>query len=232
MDMIFTSSNNKIELKHMVLGGGRIEELLEAIGARPDIDPICNLDNIEKIEDKVYLNVDRESLKKTLDPGVIDENDIKFSALSDIKIIDSDDFKIGFVIDVWFDSEGVMWLVLGGGFFEELLERLHVQPDIDLLVPPHFIETLNSNEIKLTVSRFQLESTCENDYKNIQHWHDKYNNLFLGETKVTKEIIAEWYKTNVYYTPEQALKLKLITGIVSNGKKAKRKKKSATRTRK
>ncbi len=188
MDLIFNYSDNKIELKHMVLGGGRIEELLEAIGARPDIDPVCNLDNIEKIEDKVYLNVDRESLKKTLDPGVIGENDIKFSALSDIKIIDSDDFKIGFVIDVWFDSEGVMWLVLGGGFFEELLERLHVQPDIDLLVPPHFIETLNSNEIKLTVSRFQLESTCEDEHKKLQKMlegdapHDdaRYAQLKLG----------------------------------------------------
>jgi len=168
MDIIFNCSDNKIELKYMVLGGGRIEELLESIGARPDIDPVCNLDSIEKIEDKVYLNVDRESLKKTLDPGVIDENDITFSALSDIKIIDVNDFKIGFVIDVWFDSEGVMWLVLGGGFFEELLERLRVRPDIDLLIPPHFIETLDSNEIKLNVSKSQLESTCEIEHKKLE----------------------------------------------------------------
>jgi sporulation protein YlmC with PRC-barrel domain len=188
MDMIFSYSDNKIELKYLVLGGGRIEELLEAIGARSDIDPVCNLDSIEKIEDKVYLNVDRESLKKTLDPGVIGENDIKFSALSDIKIIDSDNFKIGFVIDVWFDDKGVIWLVLGGGFFEELLERLRVQPDIDLLVPPHFIETLNNNEIKLTVSRFQLESTCEDENKKLQKMlegeapHDdaRYAQLKLG----------------------------------------------------
>lgn len=168
MDLIFNCSDNKIDLKYMVLGGGRIEELLEAIGARPDIDPVCNLDSIEKIEDKVYLNVDRESLKKTLDPGVIGENDITFSALSDIKIIDSDDFKIGFVIDVWLDNDGVMWLVLGGGFFEELLERLHVQPDIDLLIPPHFIETLNSDEIKLNVSKFNFESTTKDEHKKLK----------------------------------------------------------------
>ncbi len=168
MDLIFNCSDNKIDLKYMVLGGGRIEELLEAIGARPDIDPVCNLDSIEKIEDKVYLNVDRESLKKTLDPGVIGENDITFSALSDIKIVDSDDFKIGFVIDVWLDNDGVMRLVLGGGFFEELLERLHVQPDIDLLIPPHFIETLNSDEIKLNVSKFNFESTTKDEHKKLK----------------------------------------------------------------
>lgn len=75
------------------------------------------------------------------------------------------------------------------------------------------------------------ESTCQNDSDNIDYWHKKYNDLFFGVTDVTEEIIREWYKTNVYYTPEQARKLNLITGI-TNGKKPKAKrKKRATRTR-
>ncbi len=168
IDWIFNCANNKLDLKYIVLGGGRVEELLESIGARPDIDPVIKLEDVDSISDKIYLKVDGESLKKTIDPGVLAETDITFSKLSDIKVIDSDDFKVGFVIDIWFDLNNMMWLVLGGGFFEELLERLKIQPDIDLLAPPHFIENINSNEIKLSITKFQLESTCEDEYKKLK----------------------------------------------------------------
>ncbi|MFW9806014.1 MAG: hypothetical protein ACFFFK_04735, partial [Candidatus Thorarchaeota archaeon] len=96
------------------LGGGRIEEFLESIGARPDIDPVVPLEDVDSISDKVYLKVKKEALKKTIDPGVLSESDFTFSKLSDIKVVDSDELKIGFVIDIWFDKENVMWLVLGG----------------------------------------------------------------------------------------------------------------------
>ena len=163
-DWIFGCGENILNLKYVVLGGGRIEEFLESIGARPDIDPVIRLEDVESISDKVYLKVDSATLKKTLDPGILDEADFTFSKLSDIKVVDSDGMKVGFVIDIWFDKESVMWLVLGGGFFEELLERIKAQPDIDLLVPPHFIEEINKNEIRLRLSKFQLESTCEDEY--------------------------------------------------------------------
>lgn len=188
MDWIFDCADNKLDLKYIVLGGGRVEELLESIGARPDIDPVIKLEDVDSISDKVYLKVDGESLKKTIDPGVLSETDITFSKLSDIKVIDSDGFKAGFVIDIWFDLDNTMWLLLGGGFFEELLERLNAQPDIDLLVPPYFIKTLNRNEIKLSITKFQLESTCEDEYKKLKrqltgdapHEDARYAQLRLG----------------------------------------------------
>lgn len=188
MDWIFGCGENKLNPKYLVLGGGRIEEFLESIGARPDIDPVVKLEDVDSISDKVYLKVDSDSLKKTIDPGVLDESDFTFSKLSDIKVIDSDGFKIGFVIDIWFDEDNMMWLLLGGGFFEELLERLKAQPDIDLLVPPHFIESIDKNEIRLTISKFQLESTCEDEYNKLKRQlegaapHDdaRYAQLRLG----------------------------------------------------
>ena len=187
-DWIFGCGENILNLKYIVLGGGRIEEFLESIGARPDIDPVIRLEDVESISDKVYLKVDSATLKKTLDPGVLDEADFTFSKLSDIKVVDSDGMRVGFVIDIWFDKESVMWLVLGGGFFEEFLERIKAQPDIDLLVPPHFIEEINKNEIRLRLSKFQLESTCEDEYKKLQrqlegakpHDDSKYAQLRLG----------------------------------------------------
>jgi len=188
MDWIFGCGENKLNLKYIVLGGGRVEEFLESIGTRPDIDPVVRLEDVDSITDKVYLKVDGESLKKTIDPGVLDEADFTFSKLSDIKVIDSDGFKIGFVIDIWFDEDNMMWLLLGGGFFEELLERIKAQPDIDLLVPPHFIESIDKDEIRLTISKFQLESTCEDEYNKLKrqytgevpHEDARYAQLRLG----------------------------------------------------
>ena len=52
-DGIFSVSGNRLDLKYIILGGGRIEELLEAIGARPDIDPVCSVSDIDSISDKV-----------------------------------------------------------------------------------------------------------------------------------------------------------------------------------
>jgi sporulation protein YlmC with PRC-barrel domain len=188
IDWVFDCTENKLTPKFIVLGGGRVEELLESIGARPDIDPIVNLEDVDSISDKVYLKVDADTLKNKMDPGVLCDDDIPFTKLSEIKVVDNDKFKIGFVIDVWFDEDNMMWLVLGGGFFEELLERLKAQPDIDLLVPPYFIDSISKDMIKLNVSKFQLESTCEEEFKKYQRQietgspHDdaRYAQLRLG----------------------------------------------------
>ena len=168
IDCIFDISENMIRLKHIVLGGGMIEEFLESIKARPDIDPVCNISDVDSISDKVYLKVDKESLRNTIDPGVICETDLKFSQLSKLRIVDSDGLKIGNIIDIWFDKESQMWLVVGGGFFEELLEKLKIQPDIDLIVPTAFIKSIKSGLIELNKTKYELESTCEDEYAKVK----------------------------------------------------------------
>lgn len=167
-DGIFSISGNKIDLKYIILGGGKIEEFLEKIGARPDIDPVCSVSDIDSISDKVYLKVDKDSLCKTIDKEVLAKTDVKFSQLGKWKVIDADGFKIGNVIDLWFDTASHLWLVLGGGIFEEFLEKIHAAPDIDLLVPQDFIEGLDKTSIKLNKTRFQLESTCESEYEKLK----------------------------------------------------------------
>ncbi len=177
IDVIFDISNNNIELKYFVLGGGIIEELLESIGARPDIDPVCSVDNIESISDKVYLNTKKSTLLKTIDKDVITATDIKFSELGKIKINDSDGFKIGNIIDLWFDTNSTMWFLIGGGFFEELLEKIRAQPDCDLIVPAELISEINKDSIKFGQTKYQLESTCVTEYEReknrLAHEKDK-----------------------------------------------------------
>ncbi len=167
IDFIVTfTDDNWIDMKSVILGGSRVEELLESLGVKPDIDPVFQLDCISQIdEDAVRLAVPGDSLDETLDDGVIDERDIRMSELSKIKVTDADGFKIGNVIDIWFDASGELWLLLGGGFIEETLEKLKVQPDIDLLVPRAAVKSISRDDICLKWTRFQLESNAQDEYE-------------------------------------------------------------------
>ncbi|MHA2020855.1 MAG: PRC-barrel domain-containing protein [Candidatus Thorarchaeota archaeon] len=169
IDFIFTIDDNKLNPKSVIVGGSRVEELLEPIGLRPDKDPIFSVDHIDAVtEDKVTLTVDGETLCNTLCEDSIDDTDRKLSQISKAKVIDSDGIKIGNVIDVWFDQDAQIWLLLGGGFLEETLEKLGVQPDIDLLAGPKDIDIFTDKEIKLKWTKFQLESNAERDYERLK----------------------------------------------------------------
>lgn len=85
---------------------------------------------------------------------------MKLSDLQKRRVIDVDGVRVGQVVDVWLDDDSSVWLVVGGGFLEETLEKLHIRPDIDLLVPSQWVAETNG-EIRLKVSKFQLQSTCE-----------------------------------------------------------------------
>ncbi len=164
-DFIITYADDTIKLKSIVLGGGRIEEFLESIGLRPDIDPVFQLDCISQITQDAVIIEDADNLKTTLDEGTITEKDMRLSELSKLKIIDSEGMDTGKVSDIWFDIDGSPWLVAGGNPFAELLERIGVLPDLDVLIPMEFIEKLDKDGIRLKYTKFQLEGKCKDEYE-------------------------------------------------------------------
>lgn len=163
IDFHFSWEDDEIQLKSVVLGGSRIEEFLESLGLIPDIDPFFPLEKVDRFEDdKLYLNVEFEQLDE---PVKLGEKEMRLSDLSKLQIIDADGLKVGNIIDVYFDENSHLWFIAGGGFFEELLETLHIQPDIDPLVPQEFITDISSDKIYLKVTKFQLKTTCEEEWE-------------------------------------------------------------------
>jgi len=71
---------------------------------------------------------------------------------------------------------------------------------------------------------------CNNDRSHIDYTNERYNKLFLNNSKTTPKIIEEWYKTNVYYKPQEAMKLGLIQKVHGYVEEKKTKKR-ATRSR-
>jgi sporulation protein YlmC with PRC-barrel domain len=91
----------------------------------------------------------------------VEYTDVSFSELQAKRVIDADGVRAGTIIDVRFDEEGSTWFVLGGGFVQQMLQKLHIRPKLDLLVPAEWIDRVGSDEIVLKRSVFQLESTCQ-----------------------------------------------------------------------
>ena len=86
---------------------------------------------------------------------------VKLSELQRRPVTDSEGIRVGNVEDVWLEDDSSIWLVVGGNIVEETLAKLHIRPDIDLLVPAEAIASVGGDEITLNWSRFQLEATCQ-----------------------------------------------------------------------
>ena len=86
---------------------------------------------------------------------------VKLGELQRRPVTDSEGVRVGYVEDVWLEDDGTVWLVVGGNVVQELLVKLHIRPDIDLLVPSGAIQGVTDREITLKWTTFQLEATCE-----------------------------------------------------------------------
>ncbi|MHA2504599.1 MAG: hypothetical protein ACXAE3_17225 [Candidatus Kariarchaeaceae archaeon] len=64
IDAVFRIGSDTIELTKFVVGGSKIEEFLERIKVREDVDPIVPLEYISEFtEEKIILNVSGDQLK-------------------------------------------------------------------------------------------------------------------------------------------------------------------------
>ena len=163
-DMTF-KFDGELKLSQFILSGPAFEEFLEAIKIRPDKDPVFDASMIERMDEKVHLSTNRNSMKTTLDKGAIADDEIRLSKLEKLLIVDKDGDSVGKAIDVDFEVDGSAYLIVGGGFFEEKLEALGLKSDIDIIVPGKVIESIG-DQIKLTVDKSDLALTMEEAVKS------------------------------------------------------------------
>ena len=153
-DLTF-SFDKELKLSKFILAGPKWEEFLESIKIRPDKDPVFDGSLITKIDEKIHLDTSVNSLKTTLDKDAIPEGDIRLSKLEKMDILDSSGKKIGRAIDVDFDVDGAVSMIVGGGFIEEKLEALGLKTDVDIIVPGTVIASI-TDTIQLRVYEDEL----------------------------------------------------------------------------
>ncbi len=157
LDLTFTFDGT-LKLAQFVLGGLRTEELLEAIKLKPDEDPVFDSTLIKKVDDHIHLDTTTNSLKAA--QGAISDDEIKFSELQKLDILDKDNVKVGRAIDVDFELDGRTALIAGGGLIEEKLEAIGLKEDVDIIVPFEVIVSIGDS-IKLSVSKDELDTSLE-----------------------------------------------------------------------
>lgn len=163
IDFHFVLQDRKIIFTSIVMGGSRIEEFLERIGAKADIDPFFSLDLIDRYENgKLYLNIPYEKLTEPVKMG---ENEKLLSDIGKLAVIDPDGNNLGKTRDVVFDEKARPWFRVEGGFFEETFEKLGIRADIDPLFPPEFIDKITDDKIILKHNKMTLLTSAEREWQ-------------------------------------------------------------------
>jgi sporulation protein YlmC with PRC-barrel domain len=165
-DAIFNKKD--MTFNSLILFGGLLEEKMEDFGLKENIDPIVPISAIASVDQKkkkIVLNVDKSELKTTNKDFSAPEGTIQYIKLKKLAIYEKENEKIGRVIDIFFHSSGMYKFIVGGSALEEFLEKVRVIPDKDLIVPNSAIKEI-SDKIVLTVNKFDLLSTLENEVLN------------------------------------------------------------------
>jgi len=150
--------DGSFKLKHFILSGSRMEEFLEAINLKPDADPVFESTAIKKIDTHIHLDTSMNGLKNFHD--AISDDEIKFSDLQKLEIVDKDGVKVGRAINVDFDLSGRTALIAGGGLLEEKLESFGLKEDVDIIIPFQVIVSIDES-IRLSVSKDELDTSLD-----------------------------------------------------------------------
>ncbi|MFW9992412.1 MAG: PRC-barrel domain-containing protein [Candidatus Odinarchaeota archaeon] len=163
IDVVFSPDLG--EITHFVVGGGFLEELLEDIKIKKDLDPVFSIENVDGVYEKeVKLSVNKQSLKSVIEGG-IPEGHYCINDLSKMDVVGSKGSVIGNIIDVAFFDDGSLSFIIGGSAIEELLEKMKVLPDVDLLLPSKNITSIKDGKIFLDLTREMLKTTLKDNVK-------------------------------------------------------------------
>lgn len=157
---------DNLSLSSLILYGSFLEEKLESVGLRDDVDPIVSVSDIqsEEIQEKkIIISKSKAEIPTTTSKWEAPADHWQFSKLKKIPVFGKDAKKIGTIIDICFHNDGLYTLVLGGGFLEEFLESIKIFPDKDLLVPSSSIKEIKNDQILLKESEIDLRTTLQSE---------------------------------------------------------------------
>ena len=111
-------------LNSMIIYGSFIEETLESLRIKEDIDPIVPpdlLDTSAFADKKVQLTLPDHQLTKTFTGWKPEDTVYQFSKLKKRKIYDENEVRIGYITDILFHGDGSKTLVVSGSILRQLL---------------------------------------------------------------------------------------------------------------
>lgn len=149
IDVVFDPNMN---LHSCVIGGSRWEEFREALGIIDDIDPVIPIDSIQEINtEEIIIDAEKKNLKHKLEKDVFPEKSLVYSNLKRKTILDSQNRRVGKIVNLVFVPCGEPAFIVGGTWFEEVGEKTGFKENTDLLLPIEYIEAVDEDGIKLNI---------------------------------------------------------------------------------
>lgn len=135
-------NKSDLSIRGFVVHGTKMEEMLEALKMRPDVDPLITGEVIEDVMDnKIVLNKKKDELVNIMQPGELKEDEVLFNDFKRMPVIErASGRNIGLVKDIHFDINGKAGYSLGGQDFLDFLRSHRYTTTIDYVVEPFDIE--------------------------------------------------------------------------------------------
>ena len=157
-----------LNISSLIVHGSFLEEKLEDLGVKEDIDPIVPVNLIDDVDLKnttIKLSEEKSKLETTTKGWSPSDDVYQYSKLKKTPVHDSNKKKIGSIIDIFWQSKDKYVLILGGGWLEEFLESIKVFADRDLIVPKVNVSSFSYAEITLNVTEVKLKDTIMENLK-------------------------------------------------------------------
>jgi sporulation protein YlmC with PRC-barrel domain len=152
--------DGELKFSRFTMAGSLWQEFLEALNLKPDHAHVFDSAVIKKVDAHIHLDTTANDLTAVEEGAALLDDEIRFSELEALDIIDKDDVRVGRAIDVDFDVDGRASIIAGGGFIEEKLEAVGLKEDVDIIVPSDVITSIDDS-IRLSVSKDELETTLD-----------------------------------------------------------------------
>lgn len=129
-----------LSLRGFVVHGSRLEEALEALNLREDVDPLVTLADITGVTDRTLTVNQAAADLPNAAPQALAEDDRLFSDLNHIPVLDVNGQPLGLFVDVYVNADGTPAYCLGGQTFTLYVKHHHCADDILYVMTPDGIQ--------------------------------------------------------------------------------------------
>ena len=177
-----------LDLRGFVIHGSRMEELMETLKLRTDVDPLLSNDSIEKFDNNlITLKVNKDKLSNAMAQGEIKEDEILFSQLRKISVYGKQNRKVGIFSDIFFDSQGTSSYSLGGQAFQKMIRDNNCSKTLNYVVDS------------------SLLTKTDGGYEINREIHELEKHMKLNLTNAVRDMLIESEKDGIITEDERNL---------------------------
>lgn len=142
-----------------------INSLILGKGYNKYFIPIPKIKAIDLKSKKIILKESGDEIKNNGKYYTAPEETITYLKLKELPVYSKSNEKIGKIVDIFYPSEEPCQFIIAGSELRELLEKLKIITNLDLLVPEHLISHL-SDKIQLNADKNDLITSLSKSLRN------------------------------------------------------------------